>query len=176
MSTVIIVPREIGPVPITAFLFEQHRSDAVITDNPIEDGSSVTDHVYTEPKGLTLEIADEKATDTFIALVEHQELREPFDLVTGLAVYPNMVIAAIVADRDKETSKILRATIELREVIIVGTESSLETNFEELPPTTGPSGDAKTFDRTSSSVQRGDSQSSQVDDKESESILAGIFL
>lgn len=176
MSTVIIVPREIGPVPITAFLYEQHRSEAVVTDNPIEDGSSISDHIYTEPKGLTLEIAEEKATDAFIGLVEHQALREPFDLVTGLAVYTNMVIVAIVADREKSTSKILRATVELREVIIVGTQASLETNFDELPPTVGPSGEAKTFDQTSPTVERGDSQVATVPAEQSESILSGILL
>lgn len=176
MSTVIIVPRKIGPVPITAFLYEQHRSEATVTENPIEDGSSVNDHMYVEAKGLTLEIADEKATDAFIALVELQKEREPFDLVTGLTVYKNLVIKAVVADRERSTSKILRATVELGEVIIVGTQSSLETNFDELPPTTGPSRDPIVFDQTAPSVQRGDAQTTEVDEGESESILAGVFL
>lgn len=176
MSTVIIVPRNIGPVPITCFLYEQHRSEATVTDNAIEDGSSVHDHMYTEAKGLTLEIAEEKATDAFIALIDHQALREPFDLVTGLSVYTNMVIKAIIADREKTTSKILRATVELQEVIIVGTQSTVSTNSDELPPTVGPSREAKTFDQTSGTVQRGDSQANETDGDKGSSILADVFL
>jgi len=175
MSTVIIVPRNIGPVAIAAFLYEQHRSEAAITDNAIEDGSSTNDHMYTKPKELTLEIVDEKASDAFIALVEHQSLREPFDVVSGLAVYTNVVIRGIVADREKGTSKILRATIELKEVIIVGTQSTVSSNFDDLPPTTGPSGDAKTFDQTAPTVERGDAQTKTVDSDKGSSILSDIF-
>lgn len=176
MSTVIIVPREIGPVKISAFLHEQHRSDATITTNPIENGSSVNDHMYIEPKGLTLEIGDEQASDAFIALIEHQALRKPFDIVTGLAVYNDVVIAAIIADRDKSTSKILRATIELQEVIIVGSSSTVQTNFDDLPPTVGPSLEPKTFDQTAPTVERGDSQANEVDDSRASSVLADVFL
>lgn len=176
MSTVIIVPRKIGPVSITCFLYEQHRSEATVTNNPIEDGSSVHDHMYTEAKGLTLEIAEKEATDAFIRLVDHQALREPFDIVTGLSIYTNMVIKAIIADRDKETSKILRATVELQEVIIVGTQSTVSTNSDELPPTVGPSRDAKTFDQTSPTIQRGDAQTSDTDNDKGSSILADVFL
>lgn len=173
MSTVIIVPRNIGPVPITAFLYEQHRSEAVVTENAIEDGSDVHDHMYTKAKGLTLEVADEKASDAFLALVEQQALREPFDIISGLAVYTNVVIGNIVADREKSTSKILRATIDLLEVRIVGTKTTISTNFDELPPTTGPSGDAKTFDQTAPTVERGDSQTNET---EGSSILADLIL
>ena len=176
MSTVIIVPRNIGPVNISAFLYEQHRSEAAVTDNAIEDGSDTNDHMYIKPKELTLDIVDEKASDAFIELVDHQALREPFDIISGLAVYNNVVIRGIFADREKNTSKILRATIELKEVIIVGTESTVSTNFDELPPTTGPSGDAKTFDEIAPTVERGDSQTKTVDEEKSSSILAGAFL
>jgi len=176
MSTVIIVPRNIGPVPIAAFLYEQHRSEAEVTDNAIEDGSSVNDHMFMRPKGLTLEIVDEKASDAFLALVEQQELREPFDITSGLAVYSDVVILNIVADREKGTSKILRATVDLKEVRIVGTATTVSSNFDELPPTTGPSAEAKTFDQLEPTAERGDSQTKTVDEDKSSSILADVFL
>jgi len=176
MSTVIIVPRNIGPVPITAFLYEQHRSEATITDNAIEDGSDVNDHMYMRSKGLTLEVVDEKASDAFLSLVDHQSLREPFDIISGLAVYTNVVIEAIVADREKGTSKILRATVELKEVRIVGTQTTISANFDDLPQTTGPSGDAETFDEIAPTIERGDTQTETVDSDQGESILSSVFL
>lgn len=171
MSTVIIVPRNIGPVNIAAFLYENHKVKAVVTDNAIEDGSSVSDHMYIEPKELILEVADEKASDAFIGLVEHQALREPFDVISGLSVYPDMVIWDINADRDARTSKILRASIHLREVIRVGTASAIQTNFDELPPTTGPSLVPKTFDQTNGTTERGDTAATEVEEDKGSSIL-----
>ena len=176
MSTVIIIPRTIGPVSISAFLYEQHRSSAAVTDNAIEDGSSINDHMYTKPKELTLDIVDERGSDAFISLVEQQALREPFEIQTGLAIYENVVIVDIVADREKSTSRILRATIELKEVRIVATQTQFASNFEDLPPTIGPSLEPKVVDQTAPSVERGDAQTNEVDSNESSSILADVFL
>ena len=59
--SVILVPRSVGPVAVDCVLFEGHSSTAEITDNPIEDGSSVNDHAFIGPKRLTIEVADEKS-------------------------------------------------------------------------------------------------------------------
>jgi len=155
--SVILVPRSIGPVAVDCVLFEGHRSDSNITENPIEDGSSVNDHAYIEPKKLTMEIANQKASDKYLELVELQDAREPFNVITGLAVYPNMLIQNIDAERDRKTSNILKATVYLREVVIVGGQAGgLAFNQFELPPTIGPSLDPVVFDRTQPVSARGD--------------------
>ena len=66
--------------------------------------------------------------------------------------------------------------MELKEVVIVGTQSTVSTNSDELPPTIGPSRDAKTFDQTSPTIQRGDAQTSDTDEDKGSSILADVFL
>lgn len=155
--SVILVPRTVGPVPVDVILLEGHSSRATISEHPIEDGSSVNDHAYIEPKRLTLEVADEKAADTYIEFVNVQELREPFDVVSGLAVYTNMMIEGIEAKRDKRTYRILMATIYLREIVIVGGKpGSVSSNFDELPPTVGPTLDPVVFDKTAPISARGD--------------------
>ena len=51
----------IGGVEIDAVLSEDHRYDALITENPVEDGSVITDHVVNLPVVLEMEC---RLTDT----------------------------------------------------------------------------------------------------------------
>lgn len=171
--SVIIIPRKIGLVEIDCFLSEGHDSTLSITDNPIEDGSSVSDHAYLNPRYLTLEIRQgaETAVDTYDLLLELQALREPFDIISGLAEYFNMMIENISADRDKKTAKILSATVTLREVRIVGTESLA---IRAPQRTIGGSSDVNTNDRVSPEIQRGDNQTETVPVETSTSIAASI--
>lgn len=171
-ASVILVNRNIGPVAIDCFLHENHRSDLVITSHPIEDGSSVNDHAYVAPKQLSIEVAGENASDTYNELVAFQSEREPFDVVTGLAVYPNMLIQAINVDRDKNSARIIRANIDLGEVVIVGTKNTISVGDQPLSANTGAAGDAVTQDRLTESVQRGDARASAIPSDENESILS----
>lgn len=171
--SVIIIPRKIGPVAIDCFLYEQHRVNLAITDNAVEDGSSVSDHAYTRPNLLTLDIADEDGAATFVELVEAQALREPFTIVTGLAVYNNMLIENINASRSKETSFILSATVDLREVKIVGTQTTVGGGTIAQEETIGLSLDEIVNDQISSVVELGDTGALAVEINES--ILAGLY-
>lgn len=170
--SVIIIPRKVGPVAIDCFLYEQHRSNLAITDNAIEDGSSVSDHAYTRPKLLTLDIADEDGAATFVELVEAQALRDPFTIVTGLAVYNNMLIENVNANRSKETSFILSATVDLREVKIVGTQTTVGEGIIVEEETIGPSTDDVVNDQISNVVELGDTGALSVD--VDVSVLAGL--
>jgi hypothetical protein len=69
---------------------------------------------------VTLEIVDLGGAITFSALVAWQELLIPFVLVTGFRVYTNMLIRSIQAIRDRQHSTILKAIVELQEVLIAG--------------------------------------------------------
>ncbi|NTS31261.1 hypothetical protein HQ945_08335 [Phyllobacterium sp. BT25] len=162
----------IGPIPVSVVLTESHQSTLGITEQPVENGSKITDHAYVEPKRLTLEFADASAAQTYNTLVRFQESRVPFVVVSGLYVYSNMLIKALKADRDDTFSRILKGSAELQEVIIVetayaaaepgsdptdtgkpgGTKSS-----KSAAPSKGRAGDAATKARASGPVQRGDS-------------------
>lgn len=132
--TLVAIPRFIGPVPIDAFLQETHRSDLSITRNPIEFGADVTDHAYVEPKqiiiwggvgsapgrlGIVGGQAATRVSAAYEAMVALQESREPFDIVTGLTFYEDMLIESIEVTRHKDNSNILEFYASLREVIIV---------------------------------------------------------
>lgn len=161
----------IGPVPINCTLSERHFSGVEITGNPIETGAEVHDHAYLLPKEVSLEVADELAVATLAALVRFQESRVPFTLVTGLRVYQNMMIRNIESVRDSTHSRILKATVDLQEVIIVDTayatgDAGSDADIAGQPggrestlqarPTPSRAGDALTADRVTGTIQRGD--------------------
>jgi hypothetical protein len=122
--------RTIGPVPVDVVVREQHESDLTITSNPVEFGAAVSDHAYTEPKKLILDaVAGSRAGPAavalaFQALTRLQESREPFDVLTGLTIYRNMLIERITVNRDSRFATVLYFTAELKEVIIVDTETT----------------------------------------------------
>jgi hypothetical protein len=172
MSSIFAFSTAIGPVPIDCVLREKHSSTIEITEIPIETGAKVTDHAVVNPKKLSLEVADGQATASFNALVRFQESRVPFTVVSGLKVYTNMLIKSIDADRDASFSRVLRAMVDLQEVIIVGTSYAADPggsggstprgnaggrkSTRAAPPSSERAKDAATANRSSGTVQRGD--------------------
>lgn len=163
--------RAIGPVALNVVLTEDHETSIEITSNPIETGAEVNDHAYITPKRVTLEFADANAAATWNALIRFQESRVPFVLVTGLAVYRNMMVKGLKAKRDASFSRVLSGSAELQEVIIVDTAGATAIGGTSFPPAGNPGGagsflsarptpsrasDAITAIRAAGTVLRGD--------------------
>lgn len=172
----------IGPVPLQVLLSEKHNSEVEVTSNPIETGAEVNDHAYVKPKKVELEIADGNAAATFNALVTFQEARQPFTLVTGFKVYENMVITEIDATRDKTHSKVLKATVRCKEVIIVETGTAEEDDSKDGKDknksdktTKGKANNEKTADKTNNGTNAGDKSGSTVSAPKSQSLLKSTF-
>ena len=114
-----LISRAIGPARIGAILREEHFSDMSLTSIPIASGAKISDHCVIEPRRCTLEIAALEPVATWNAIMLFQRSRIPFALVTGLTIYTNMVITRMSAVRDAGTGSVLRAYIDLQEVIRV---------------------------------------------------------
>ncbi|MBB4063691.1 phage baseplate protein [Gellertiella hungarica] len=187
--SVIAFSRAIGPVPLSCFVSERHSSSLDITEIPIETGANITDHAVVKPKTVMLDVGGQNAAATFAALVRFQESRVPFVLVTGLKVYQNMLVKRIDADRTADFSTVLKARVELQEIILVGTAYAADPNGEPTgasergrpggagstraaPPTPERSGDAATAGRSTGTVQMGDNPTSTYPDQ---SILKGLL-
>jgi len=179
----ILFSEGIGPVPVEVILSEGHKSTLGITEIPIETGAKITDHAYVEPKKLTLDFADGNAAQTWNALVQFQESRVPFVIVSGLAVYKNMLIKELSANRDQQTCAILAGRCELQEVIIVSTAYTPSESGDgkkgsngAKTPTKETAGDNTTKDRATGTNARGDQGSSKTTPPaENKSILRRAF-
>lgn len=193
--TAIAFSRLIGPVALDVIVREQHEAELEITLNPVEASADITDHAYMQPRRLIMEIADGAAAATFQALRRLQESRIPFVVVSGLDIYRNLLIRRINAERDAVFSQVLRATVELQEVILVDTaqaaasDSSGQRKSERggkaepggkdsrrtAAPTPERSPDRPAADRASSTVQRGDSATKPVEASRGQSLLFQMF-
>lgn len=186
--SVIAFSSSIGPVPIDCVISEKHTSELEITEIPVETGAKITDHAVVMPKKVTLELADSSAAGAFNALVAFQESRVPFAVVTGLKVYTNMLIKRVDAQRDATHSKVLKATVDLQEIIIVNTSYAADpsgdgsirgqpggkNSTKSAAPTSGNATNPSTADRASQTIQRGDAAVTTASPAD-QSYLSSIF-
>lgn len=147
-----------GGIVIDATLSEDHKSSCEVTRNPIEDGSDVTDHVQMKPVELTLNgvISDSplgyaiigniqnlvRSVETLFTknslsieiynkLLNLQNSRRPFTVITGLKRYTNMIMEDLTVPRDVATGASLHFTASLKEVKIIRSNLVSIANFSD---------------------------------------------
>lgn len=130
MPEAAIIERSIGDINLEVTIEERHEDTLTITENPVQDGAAISDHAYKNSKHVVI-TAGQSGKDgesipreTFEALVELQESREPFAIITGKRDYENMLIQTMTVVDDPDTSNVLMVTLDCREVIIVETETT----------------------------------------------------
>lgn len=135
---------QISTIPVTVTVKETHSFDQIVTDKPVEDGSTIADNIILQPDQITIQgiLADdsflgnyltdlsnlrfEKVTnpqsyeDKFQMLNEIRKAREPFDVVTSLTTYKNMFFSGpITVDRDASTATALFFSCTLKGIGII---------------------------------------------------------
>ena len=129
-----VIVTTIGTVQMDVSPYQTHKFPSRITEHPVEDGSVISDHVTLLPTILEIDgrvsdasvaLADTlfgkgTAQDALRELVRLQRNREPFTVVTGLAVYQNMLIENLEVPRDGTDGKSIRFSMTIKEVQIVG--------------------------------------------------------
>lgn len=130
--------RSIGSFHAYVTLEEQHHDELVITDHPVEQGASISDHAYKKQAEVTLMIGWSNSSLNAVTSLQfgnyssyaYQQLlalqaqRIPFDVSTGKRKYHNMLIQAISVRTDERTENSTIATVHCREVIIVQTTTT----------------------------------------------------
>lgn len=135
-----------GGIVLDCTLSEDHTYQADVTENPIEDGSVVADHVNLKPIKLKIDglVSDSplgfaligsaqnavsrfqslfgtqsRAKDAFDQIVKLWKNRIPFTVITNLKRYENMVISNAQFPFTSETGHGLDLKLELTQVSIV---------------------------------------------------------
>jgi len=136
------VKAQIGIIQFDASVSESHNSPSEVTDHPVEEGSTVSDHIRKLPKEFELNglvtntpivflattlaesplTVDSNPTDSrvesaYSELERIQEAGETVDVVTSLREYTDMAITNVSVTREKATGQILDSTISLREIL-----------------------------------------------------------
>ena len=144
-------------MPFNLFISEKHSLKFRVSDHPLQDGSTISDHVHQEMREVNIEgmftnhpmrkldevnevkFKDEYATsdvnptvsNTALANFEKLKLlakqRKPVRLVCSLEIYPKMVITSIDYDRDSKSGSSIRFTMTLRELKTVSLKATTGT-------------------------------------------------
>lgn len=143
--------RSIAGIVPNVVVEESHHDELTITDHPVEQGASISDHAYKQPSEVTcrygwsnssllLNAAIDFATgllqgsfsgasgdaldvsDVYQKLLDLQQSRQPFDLTTGKRAYSNMLIKSLSVTTDAASENALMLTAVMRQIIIVQTQ------------------------------------------------------
>lgn len=146
-------------ISVDATVNEEHLTTCDLTENPVEDGAKVTDHVQLNPAELTVEgvISDSplgyavignvqnlarsvssvfggsvRSIDAYNELLQLQKSREPFTVITGLKRYQNMIMEELSVPRTSQTGAAIHFKAVMREIRIV--KSKTATNSLSIKP------------------------------------------
>ena len=116
--------RKFGEISANVVIDESTNDTLTITKQPVQQGASITDHAYKEPTTFTSNIlfSDNPAkslSKIYTELLELQNSRVPFTILTPKRVYPSMLISSLGMTTDKNSENILRINLQCQEVIIV---------------------------------------------------------
>jgi len=145
----------VAGIVIDATVTEEHKTSCDLTENPVEDGAKITDHVQLKPAELTIEgvITDtplgyaiigniqnivrsvstlfgksSRSIDAYNDLLALQKSRRPFTVVTGLKRYENMILTELSVPRTVDTGKSLHFRAVMKEIRIVTSKTSTLSN------------------------------------------------
>lgn len=118
--------RTIGPFAATVVLEEIGTDELEITQHPVQQGASITDHAFVKPATVNLKVMwnddDAPLAETYNNLLLLQSSRVPFDVVTGKRAYTNMLIKSLGQTTDVQTENVLSINMSLQEIIITSVE------------------------------------------------------
>ncbi len=134
--------RKIGPINAQFITTSESTSDILtITKQPVQQGASITDHAYKEPTVFSMAVhfkdnpgslgslatalnpfgggAATGLAKIYQDLLDLQNSRVPFDVITPKRIYRNVLIASLGNTTDKVTENILAISFTFQEIIIV---------------------------------------------------------
>lgn len=146
ISTILFRQRNIGGFVADVTIRESPRDRLTTTRNPVEQGAAVTDHSFKEPAELTVVVGYSNSSyqaggdpnyvqEIYQQFLTLQASRVPFDVVTGKRQYTDMLITMLAEDTDEKTENALFLTVEMREQILVTTQTvSVPPNADQAAP------------------------------------------
>lgn len=154
LSPILVRQRSIGGFVADVTVEEDHEDELSITDSPVEQGATITDHAVKRPAQLVVKVGYSNSSlqalgnpnyvqQVYSAFLTLQATREPFDVLTGKRFYTDMLIRRLSTTTNERTEDALMMTCEMRQIIITNTQTV------NLPPSQSmktPSANAPTVD------------------------------
>jgi hypothetical protein len=125
------LPRSIGTITFDATVEERHEDQWVMTEHPVEVGTTITDHIYKMPCSLDITAVtamgstQNKTQDSsFLKTLYNSLLNLGGALLpvqTGKRIYQNMAVRSLRIDTDKRSENVLSVQISLQEILLATT-------------------------------------------------------
>jgi len=142
--------RTIGGIQADVTVEELHDDELTITDHPVEQGASITDHAFKRPARLTVRAGfsnsasgssslsqiingvtsilnslsgDNHVNNVYSQLLTLQSSLTPISVVTGKRNYNNMLITRLSTETDARSENSMVINIHLQEIIVVSTQT-----------------------------------------------------
>lgn len=152
LDIITLVPKTIGPVKIGCTFEEAHQDELQITEHPVEKGAQINDHAFKLQPEVTIQCGWSNAdfaaligtlesiftggglpsadyiSTVYSQLLALQETRQPFDVVTSMRMYRDMLFKSLRVVKDQKTGEALSVTATLKQIRIVQTQAT------RLPP------------------------------------------
>lgn len=140
LQDILIKPvRKIGPIAIQVIINENTTDTLTITKQPVQQGASITDHSFKEPTGFSItalfkDNVSKSLSAIYQDLLDLQNSRTPFDVVTPKRIYKNMLMATLSQTTDKSTENCLAISAAFQEVIIVSVSTTTVPRDAQAQP------------------------------------------
>ncbi len=148
---------QIGTIQIDAVSEEEHSLRSEVTENPVEEGAQISDHVQLQALELRIDgvVSDsplrfgaissvlnagqtisqlfgttKASIDAYNEMVRLWKSRQPFNVLTSLRRYENMVFQEVSIPRRAATGNAIHFSATLREIRIAKTSATL--NLSQL--------------------------------------------
>lgn len=152
LDIITFVPKTIGPVTVGCTIEEAHQDEMQITEHPVEKGAQINDHAFKLQPEVTIQCGWSNAdfaaligtlesiftggglpsadyiSTVYSQLLALQETRQPFDVVTSMRMYRDMLFKSLRVVKDQKTGEALSVTATLKQIRIVQTQATT------LPP------------------------------------------
>lgn len=181
-SSFLGVTKQIQDLQIDIVSSEVIELPSETTDNPIESGSEVTDHIINKPillrmvcqiGGSNLTNWTDRKIEGYETLKKLRDDKLPVTVVSGLETFSNMLINNITIDRNLQNASVLQFQIEFKQAKIVSSQRVDVSNNVKEPQTK----DRATSTQNKGKVQGRDDTSTTTEQptQKAKSILKGIF-
>ena len=129
--------KSIGDILIDSFVEESHERTSKITRYPIEDGSTISDHIINDPDSVTItgvvmrtiilnpDTSVDRALTAYADIIKLMKNKELVSLSTGLQTYKNMHIESFTVPRNFQTGSDLTFNMKLVNAVIAQSQTTI---------------------------------------------------
>lgn len=136
--------RAMDGIQADAVLEEEHEDEMIVTEHPVEQGATISDHAYKLPARVRLTYGWSMGSpqntgaditflkDIYNKFLQLQSARTLFSIYTGKRTYQNMFLKNVRVDTTKETENSIIIRAACQEILLATTQTITVPNAANM--------------------------------------------